>query len=254
MTTHFRVIEKELTSGNHISSHLYQISSEKKYIIVSRQNSKYVEWEEYLHETFPFDLSGYTLRALTPPSCGGVKDPWLSLVYNKWQSYNPEHLKLFGINNKNNFSIDFGICKKVYDVGKKSISRCCFSYKSFLETNHFMMPYLNKFVQTITKYQCGLNEPSAVCFSLDEDGDILDDTIHVQYPCENKIILNNLASKDSSLKKFLICECGAIEKKIEQYNFLEYKKHYREGKFYYIKIALSENNNPIVKFYRHTEY
>ncbi|MBM4242074.1 MAG: hypothetical protein FJ150_10535 [Euryarchaeota archaeon] len=253
MTIHFRIIEKELTGGNHISSHLYQISSEKKYVIFSKENSKYRKWEEHLNRYFPFDLSNYFLRALTSPSPGGVTEPWLSLVLNEGKQYDNEHLKLLGINNKYNYPIDFGICKSLYDVGKKSLSRCCFTYKSFLKTNHFMIDELNIFINKIDSYNCGIKIPSAVCFSIDENGEIYDDVIHVQYPCENKIILKNLAEENSSIRKFLINEYNVQPDKIDKYNFKEYYKKYRQGQFYYIKIAISKIKSPIVKFYRHSK-
>lgn len=249
-THHYRIIEKELTSGNHISSHLYQISREKKYVIFSKQNSKYNVWEKFLNENFPFDLSNYHLRALTPPSPGGVKEPVLSLVQRNILPYDSTHLKLLGVNNKHNFAIDTGVCKKLFDVGKFSLTRCCLTYKSFLITNHFMIDKLQKFINQISKYCDNINIPSGVCFDIDEHGDIANDIIHIQYPCESNLIIKNLASDNSTLKNFLVNECGVVQEKIDKYDFKKYFKNYKKGELSYIKINLNFDDEMVVKYYR----
>jgi len=227
----YKMFEKELTKGNHVSYHFIYDYFET----LSPKNSKLYQYEKQLKDivTKNFDLQGFQ-NAITTPNTTLKEDAHFHVgLYKRF--IDDEVKDFFHI--KSDFPVVY-FTKKINDAVKESSYKCGYSYSVLKELNHPLEEEVTKLMKLFEE------ETSQSIFAshFKEDGDINDNEMNFEIiPHYNKQTFFSI--KQKLLKNFDVREeiLNSYDKK-----FANYKK---EDFHYHVKIKLKKSETT-VKFYR----
>ena len=227
----YKMFEKELTHGNHVSYHFFY----NYFDTISPKNSKLYQYEKQLKETVTnyFDLVGFQ-NTITSPNTTLRDDASFNVaMYTRF--IDDETKKFFHINSK--FPITY-FAKKVNDSIKPSPYKCGYVYETLKYLKH---PLEDKIIEFMDFFKEETSHP-IFASHFDENGESIEDEMNLEimphYTRENFL----------SLKKKLIENFDVKKEVLDLYD----KKllNYKETDFHYhLKIKL-KSNKTIIKFYR----
>lgn len=232
MSYTYKMFEKELTFGNHVSYHFIY----NYFDTLSPSNSKLYQYEKELKEKInPFiDLKGFQ-NAITTPNTTIKEDAYFHV--GMFQKQINKSVKDFFKINTDVYIMYF--TKKIKDVVKETEFKCGYPLNVFLNSIE------HKFKREAIELVDLFSEESSnyiIANNFYQDGSINHDEINVEiipkYSKENYFSLKNKLLNTFSLKKDVF---DLYDKKFE--NYIKSDFHY------HVKIKLKDSN-PTVKFYR----
>lgn len=227
----YKMFEKELTFGNHVSYHfIYDY-----FDIVSPKNSKLYQYEKQLKETVTdhFDLVGFQ-NAITTPNTTLNDDAYFHVaMYRRFMD--DETKNFFHINSK--FPITY-FTKKINDATKPSPYKCGYVYEVLKYLRH---PLESKIIELMNFFKEETSHP-IFASHFKENGELIENEMNLEimphYTKENFFSLKKKLIENFDVKKEVL---DLYDKKFANYNEKDFH--------YHLKIKLKSDVTTI-KFYR----
>ena len=227
----YRMFEKEVTKGNHVSYHFIY----PYFDTISPKNSKLYQYEKQLKETVTehFDLNGFQ-NALTTPNTTLSEDACfhvgthIKIIDQKTKDF--FHIK------SNFFTIYF--TKKIKDATKESPYKCGYNFETLKSLNHPLESDVAKIMELFEQ------ETSQVIFAshFKTNGDIIDNVMNLEiiphYTKENYFSIKDKLINNFDVRSEVL---NLYDKKFSKYKGTDFH--------YHIKIKIKPENTT-VKFYR----
>lgn len=228
----YKMFEKELTQGNHVSYHFMY----KYFDTISPKNSKLYLYERELKNTVTkyCDLNGFQ-NALTTPNTTLNEDACFHVGIHK---------RFIDANIKDFFKIKTNLpliyfTKKVKEATKESMFKCGYTLTTLKELNHSLE---SSAIETLNLFKDETSQPIFASY-FTKEGKIIEDEMNVEiipkYSKENYFSIKQKILKNFQVKKEIL---DLYDKKFVDYHQNDFH--------YHVKIKLKKEGNCTVKFYR----
>lgn len=228
----YKMFEKELTEGNHVSYHFMY----KYFDTISPENSKLYQYEKQLKETVTkhFDLTGFQ-NALTTPNTTLKEDACFHVGLHR-KFIDDKVRDFFHI--KSSFPMIY-FTKKVKEATRQSPYKCGYTYDVLKQLNH---PLEKQAIDLLNLFK---EETSQSIFAThfmangDLNGNEINFEIIPHYTKQNYFALKNKLIKNFKVKKEVL---ELYDKKFATYKKTDFH--------YHVKIKINSEGKTVVKFYR----
>lgn len=227
----YKMFEKELTKGRHVSYHFIY----PYFDTLSPKNSKLYQYEKELKETVTqhFDLVGFQ-NALTTPNTTLKEDACFHVGMHK-KFIDDETRKFFHI--KSDFPMVY-FTKKIKNAAKRSPYKCGYTYEVLKKIKH---PLEDKAVELMDLFSEETSQPIFASHFM-ENGKIVEDEMNFEiiphYTKENYFSIKNKLIKNFDVREEVL---NLYDKKFANYKGTDFH--------YHVKIKLKPSGTT-VKFYR----
>jgi len=227
----YKMFEKEVTKGTHVSYHFIY----PYFDTISPINSKLYQYEKQLKETVTkhFDLVGFQ-NALTTPNTTLNEDACFHIGMHK-KFIDEDTRKFFHI--KSSFPIVY-FTKKVKDATKRSPYKCGYTYEVLKQLKH---PLEEKIAEWMSLFKDETSQP-IFASHFTEDGRIVDNEMNFEiiphYTKENYFSIKNKLIENFDVRREVL---DLYDRKFTNYKGTDFH--------YHVKLKLKQSGTTI-KFYR----